>query len=59
MEYYSAIKKNEIHMELSLVLCDGLVGWDGGGEGGSRGRRCVYTHMADSLRCMAETNTTL
>ena len=30
------------HRELSSVLCDDLEGWDGG-EGGSRGRRYMYT----------------
>ena len=44
------------HRELSSVLCDGLVGWDGewrevpvGGD--------VCMRMADSLLCEAETNT--
>ena len=42
------------------MLCDGLDGWDGvwGGrevqEGGD-----VCMRMADSLRCVAETNKTL
>ena len=39
----------EGHRELNLVLCDDLEGWDGvgwgwGWEGGSRGRRHVYTY---------------
>ena len=34
----------KLHKELSLVLCDGLEGWDGGGlEGGPRVRGRVYT----------------
>ena len=42
------------------MLCDDLDGWDGGGgrevqEGG--GDMCI--HIADSLHCTAETNTTL
>ena len=42
-----------------LVLCDDLDGWDGGAgrevqEGGDIG-----VHVADSLCCTAETNTTL
>ena len=41
------------------VLCDHLDGWDGGGgrevqEGGDIG-----IHIADSLHCTAEPNTTL
>ena len=40
------------HRELGSVLCDDLVGWDL--EGGD-----VHIHIADSLCCTAETNTTL
>ena len=42
------------------MLCDDLDGWDGGGggrevhEGGD-----IFIHIADSLHCTAETNTTL
>ena len=45
------------HRKLSSVLCHDLDGWDGGEEiqeGGDRGM-----HIADSLHCTAETNTTL
>ena len=47
------------HRELSSMLCDDLRGWDGGDgrkvqEGGDIG-----IHIADSLHCTAETNTTL
>ena len=38
------------------MLCDDLEGWNGGWqEEGSTGRGYVYTHMADSLCCTAET----
>ena len=42
--------------KLSSVLCDDLEGWGGRGvqEGGDRS-----IHMADSLSCAAETNTTM
>ena len=45
--------------ELSSVLCDNLEGWNWRGgrevqEGGD-----IYTHITDSLRYIAETNTTL
>ena len=46
--------------ELSSVLCDDLDGWDGGGGGREvqeGGDICI--HIADSLHCTAETNTTL
>ena len=43
------------------MLCDDLDGWDGGGGGGREvqegGDICI--HIADSLRCTAETNITL
>ena len=48
------------------MLCDDLDGWGGGGGGGRRevqdggdicGRGDI--HIADSLHCTAETNTTL
>ena len=40
------------------MLGDDLDWWDGGGwEGGPRGRDIVI-HIADSLHCTAETNTT-
>ena len=40
------------------MLCDGLVGWDGGGEEVQEaGDMCM--HMAVSLGCAAETNSTL
>ena len=48
------------HRELSLVLCDDLVGWNG-----PEGRREVQEEGdvcilgVDSLRYIAETNTTL
>ena len=41
-----------------LVLCDNLEGWDGGGEGGSRGGD-ICMLMADSHCCTAQTNKTL
>ena len=39
------------------MLCDDLDGWDGGGEVHEGGDICI--HIADSLRCTAETDTTL
>ena len=45
------------HRELSSVLCDHLGGWDVGG--GVWEGRDIGIHIADSLRCTAETNTTL
>jgi len=51
-----------VHWELSLVLYDDLEGWDGA-VGGRLKREEIYTHththIADSLCCTAETNTTL
>ena len=45
------------HRKLSSMLCDDLVGWDGGWrEEDSGGRRCICAHMADPLCCMAGTN---
>lgn len=41
--------------ELSSLLCDDLDGWDGVGEAQEGGYLCM--HMADSLHCIAETNT--
>ena len=47
------------------MLCDDLDGWDGGGVGWRGGGREVQEgrdigiHIADSLHCTAETNTTL
>ena len=32
------------HREPSLVLCDDLEWWEGGGKGGSRGRGCMYNY---------------
>ena len=45
------------HRDLSLVLCDGLEGWDGvgGRETQDRGHICI--HIANSCCCTAETNT--
>ena len=42
------------------MICDDLDGWDGGRAGREAqegGDICI--HIADSLRCTAETNTTL
>ena len=42
------------------MLCDDLDGWDGAGgrrEAQEGGNICI--HIADSLRCTAETNTAL
>ena len=39
------------------MLCDDLEEWDGGREVQEGGDMC--THIADGLRCIAETNTTL
>ena len=40
------------------MLCDDLDGWDGGGrEAQEGGDICI--HIADSLHCVAEINTTL
>ena len=36
--------------ELSLMLCDDLEGWDGGWEGGSRGRGDVYISIYNHLQ---------
>ena len=53
------------HRELSSVLCDDLDAGEGGkGEGGRGGREVqeggdIVIHIADSLHCTAETNTTL
>ena len=42
------------------MLCDDLGGWDGG-EGGREVQEGgdIDIHIADSLRCTAEANTTL
>jgi len=45
------------HRELSLVLCDDLDGWDGGGKAQEGGNICI--HMANSHCSTAETNTIL
>ena len=48
-----------MHMELSLVFCDDLEGWGegwGGREVQEEGDICI--HIADSLGCIAGTNTT-
>ena len=45
--------------EPSLALCYDPKGWDGGVEGGSRGRWYTYTVMTDLHCCTAETNATL
>ena len=36
------------------MLCDDLEGWDGMGVGGD-----ICIHIADSLSCTADSNTTL
>ena len=44
------------------MLCDDLEGWDGGvrREGDHEGGDIyIYMHIANSLHCTAETNTTL
>ena len=43
------------------MLCDDLDGWDAGvgGVGGRSKRERICIHIAESLRCTAETNTTL
>ena len=38
------------------MLCDDLDGWDGGRE--VQEREDIRIHIADSLHCTAETNTT-
>ena len=47
--------------ELSLLLSDELKGWNGVGVGGREAQEGadICIHMADSLCCTAETNTTL
>ena len=44
------------YRKLSSVFCDDLDGWDGVGEAQEGGDLCM--RMADSLPCIAETNTT-
>ena len=34
-----------------LVLCDGLEGWDGGGEGDPGTRACMYNYGWFALMC--------
>ena len=41
------------------MLCDGLEGWDGVGGRELQEGRDICIHIADSLHCTAETNTTL
>ena len=41
------------------MLCDDLDGWDGGGEREVQEGGDIDIHIADSLHCTAETNTTL
>ena len=43
------------------MLRDDLEGWDAGGWGGKEAQQGgdICTHIDDSLRCTAETNTTL
>ena len=42
------------------MFCDNLDGWDGGvGERGVQEGGDTGIHIADSLHCTAETNTTL
>ena len=41
------------------MLCDDLEGWDGGGGREVQGRGDIGIHIADSLHCAAESNTTL
>ena len=48
-----------LHRELNSVLCDDLDGWDGGGRREVQEGEDICIHIADSLRCTAETNTTL
>ena len=45
--------------ELSLELCDAPEGRDGRWGGGRSRREGMCTHMADSLCCTVEANTTL
>ena len=41
------------------MLCDDLDGWDGGGGREVQEGEDIGIHIADSLHCTAETNTTL
>ena len=41
------------------MLCDDLDGWDGGGGKETQEGGDVGIHIADSLHCTTETNTTL
>ena len=45
------------HRELNSVICDDLELWDGNGVRGKFKNICI--HIADSLCCTEETNTTL
>ena len=63
-----AVEQLLYHREPSVVLCDDLEGWAGGGGGwegdGRAGMEAmeggdVCTIMSDSHCCMAENNTTL
>ena len=44
--------------ELRSVLCDDLDGWDGGGGREVQEGKDICIHIADSLYCTGETNTT-
>lgn len=45
--------------ELSWVLCDDLVGWDGGDKIGAQEGADIGTLTAESHCCTAETNNTV
>ena len=50
------------HRELSLVLCDDLMGWEWWAEGGGSEAQegwDIFMQIVDSHCCTAETNTTL
>ena len=50
---------SSVYRELSSGLCDNLQGWDGRGGREAQERGDLSIHIADSLRCTTDTNTTL
>ena len=50
---------NLLYRTGSSVLCDDIDGWDGGGGREVQEEGDIGIHIADSLHCTEETNTTL